>query len=164
VGLRFQVRDRSVGRYPCGGDSGGFLHKTPGLPNLLLPPGERAWLVPRGCAEVEQQLRLAPNRCLTAEPTPPRFKRGDADQTCVIALTDAIFTLNWLFAGGPAPLCQDAADSDDDGRVLLTDAVRTLAYLFLGGPPPALPGPGAIGPDPTPDDALPDCRVEEECP
>lgn len=85
-----------------------------------------------------------------------RFLRGDATGNGILELTDAVRTLGFLFSGGPAPACPDAADADDDGSVGLTDAVRVLNHLFLGAA--ALPPPGAAcGVDPTPD-GLGECQ------
>jgi hypothetical protein len=80
------------------------------------------------------------------------FRRGDADASGLVNITDAIFTLNHLFLGGPAPGCADAADADDDGALQITDAIHLLAGLFLGGPQPPAPGASACGPDPGNDD------------
>ncbi|MBI4602132.1 MAG: hypothetical protein HY721_09250 [Planctomycetes bacterium] len=81
--------------------------------------------------------------------TAPKFHRGDADDNGRLELTDAIRILGFLFLGGAAPTCQDAADADDNAQLQLTDAIRVLGYLFLGGLPPAPPGPpgGECGPD-----------------
>jgi formylglycine-generating enzyme required for sulfatase activity len=78
------------------------------------------------------------------------FQRGDADAGGTLNLTDAVFTLSFLFCAGPAPRCLDAADADDNGAIQITDAIYTLNHLFLGGPPLPAPG-GACGPDPTED-------------
>lgn len=61
------------------------------------------------------------------------FIRGDADGNGRIEITDAVYTLQYLFMGGSMPPCEDAADSDDNGRIEITDAVNTLQYLFMGG-------------------------------
>jgi hypothetical protein len=72
-----------------------------------------------------------------------------------VDISDVIFTLSYLFLGGEAPKCADAADADDTGDLLLTDAIYLLGHLFLGGPRPPPPFPEE-GFDPT-EDAL-DCR------
>ena len=67
------------------------------------------------------------------------FIRGDADQSGILEITDAIFTLNHLFLGGEDPYCLDALDADDDGQVLINDPVGVLLTLFSGTfviPPP----------------------------
>jgi len=75
------------------------------------------------------------------------FRRGDCDADGTVAITDAIFGLNWLFLSGPAPTCEDACDSDDSGQPNITDKIYILNYLFLSGPEPAPPGPSTCGPD-----------------
>jgi diadenosine tetraphosphatase ApaH/serine/threonine PP2A family protein phosphatase len=87
----------------------------------------------------------------------PTFRRGDADGTGTVELTDAVLVLNWLFLGSAAPGCADAADANDDGKVDLSDPVQVLGFLFLGSAAPPSPGPETCGDDPT-DDDLPYCR------
>src|SRR5262249_49573000 len=80
----------------------------------------------------------------------PTFHRGDADGNGALDLTDPVFLLAHLFAGGPAPGCLEAADADNGGSLDVTDAIDLLLYLFLARPPPAAPGPppAACGADP----------------
>ena len=79
------------------------------------------------------------------------FLRGDSNADRSIDLSDAVFTLGYLFLGGDAPSCLDAADSNDDGIVDVSDPIATLGFLFLedGVEPPA-PYP-SLGLDPTSD-------------
>jgi len=79
----------------------------------------------------------SPNRSSTL------FRRGDSDASGDVDLTDAVYSLNALFQGGPEPSCRDAADANDDEQLDLTDAVYTLNRLFQGGP--AIPAPVNIG-------------------
>ena len=78
------------------------------------------------------------------------FRRGDSDADSNRDLSDAVFTLHYLFAEGETLSCEDAADADDNGKLEITDAVYLLSYLFRGGPAPESPFP-ACGPDPTED-------------
>jgi hypothetical protein len=80
-----------------------------------------------------------------------RFRRGDVDAGGILDISDGLFVLNFLFAGGPRPPCLDAADTDDSGRLDLTDGVFFLSWMFLGGPAPPPPGPNDCGLDPTAD-------------
>lgn len=80
-------------------------------------------------------------------PQGPFFRRGDADTSGKLDISDAVFTLNYLFSGGRAPTCLDAADSDDNGAIQISDPVRSLGFLFLGTQPPAAPGPENCGLD-----------------
>jgi hypothetical protein len=92
----------------------------------------------------------------------PSFRRGDADGRPPVEITDAIFVLNWLFAGSKAPLCHDAADADDSGGISIVDSIYLLNWLFSGGRPLPSPGPHVPGIDPT-NDALPACIYLDDC-
>ena len=123
-----------------------FALQEPNVSLSLIPdctPGGSYRLTPLGSPG-------APN------PGLPDFLRGDANGDCGVNITDPTFTLNFLFLGGPAPICADAADADDSGDLLLTDAVFALNFLFLDGPEPPAPGPAGAGSDPSAD-ALPEC-------
>lgn len=88
------------------------------------------------------------------------FTRGDvnADKSCDIS--DAVFTLAYLFANESTPICVDAADANDDGEVDISDAIMLLGYLF--GATDGLPEPFPhCGADPTPDQLT--CRSPEAC-
>ncbi len=87
------------------------------------------------------------------------FHRGDANGDGSINITDGIFILNYLFLGGAAPACLEAANANDDSGINITDGIYVLNYLFLGGPEPAPPGPpgSPCGPDP------PDSASNEGC-
>ncbi len=90
------------------------------------------------------------------------FLRGDANADAQFDIGDPIFTLNWLFQGGPPPICLDAADSNDDETIDVSDSIYTISYLFNNGAEPALPFPDC-GEDGTPDDTL-TCEEFEFCP
>jgi hypothetical protein len=91
---------------------------------------------------------------LTLNPdTPPDFIRGDCNQTREVDISDAIFDLDFLFAGKQEPGCQEACDVNGDAENDLSDAVFLLGFLFLGGPPPGQPFPDC-GPDPGSDSSL----------
>jgi hypothetical protein len=78
------------------------------------------------------------------------FLRGDSNRDGRVDLSDAVYTLGYLFLGSPMPECDDAADADDSGLINITDPIRTLGTLFLGDDPLPLPT-GEPGPDPTAD-------------
>ncbi|HVR75847.1 MAG TPA: PKD domain-containing protein [Planctomycetota bacterium] len=88
-------------------------------------------------------------------PFPRVFLRGDADGDRALSITDAVRILAYLFSGGAAPPCLDAADVTDRGRVDVSSAISLLNFLFLGGVPPMVPFP-TPGLDPT-EDSMPDC-------
>jgi Dockerin type I domain len=78
------------------------------------------------------------------------FVRGDSNGDGIFDLSDAPFTLAYLFLAGERPGCLDAADANDDGAVDVADPITLLQHLFLGGNAPPSPFPAA-GPDPTAD-------------
>ena len=90
------------------------------------------------------------------------FTRGDVNQDGIWDISDPLGILFFLFGGGSANGCLDAADSDDNGAVSLSDAIYLLIYLFLEGAAPPEPFPGC-GPDPTAGDQL-QCVGYASCP
>jgi hypothetical protein len=67
------------------------------------------------------------------------FVRGDANGDGSIDLADAVYLVNYLFIGGPAPDPLWIGDANCSGEVDLADAVYIVNYLFIGGPPPGCP-------------------------
>ena len=61
---------------------------------------------------------------------------GDADGAGEVNVSDAVYVINYIFAGGPAPLPLEAGDADCDGSVNVSDAVYLINYIFNGGPVP----------------------------
>lgn len=121
------------------------------------PPGERLY-----SAVARKRFAECPE--IFAKVTVPArtgFRRGDADASGAVDITDAIATLSFLFLGTGALPCQDAADADDHGSLDISDAIYTLNRLFLGGDLIPDPGPDACGLDPTPDE-LPECEYPAE--
>ena len=95
-------------------------------------------------------------------PAGPQFRRGDADDNGSLQLTDGIFILNFLFLGGAAPVCGDAADADNNGAIQLTDGIFILNFLFLGGQAPVQPGLECGEDTAQPDDGL-GCETFSSC-
>ena len=95
---------------------------------------------------------------LTIVSAQSEFIRGDANFDGKVDLSDSVFMNEYLFKGGSAPSCMDAADANDDGKVDISDSVYLNNYLFLGsGSPPPAPYPDR-GVDPTADDL--GCGIE----
>ena len=90
-------------------------------------------------------------RRVTLSSQPAIFRRGEANGDGRVDISDAIFILDWLFLGGPAPPCEKAADADDSGAHNLSDAVSIASWLFLGGSSLPAPGPTRCGRDDTGD-------------
>ncbi|MFW9817486.1 MAG: thrombospondin type 3 repeat-containing protein, partial [Candidatus Thorarchaeota archaeon] len=64
---------------------------------------------------------------------------GDADSEKTINVGDAVFLVNYIFKGGPAPEPLDAGDANCDSDVNVGDAVYLVNYIFKGGPEPCCP-------------------------
>ncbi len=61
---------------------------------------------------------------------------GDADGNAVISIADAVFLINYIFAGGAAPDPPAAGDADCSGGISIADAVYLINYIFAGGAVP----------------------------
>lgn len=58
---------------------------------------------------------------------------GDADGNGQVSITDAVYVINFIFGGGPAPDPLVAADADCSGQVAISDAVYIINFIFGGG-------------------------------
>lgn len=67
------------------------------------------------------------------------YQSGDASNDGLIDLSDAVWTLNYLYKGGPEPEPLESGDANCDDIVDLGDAVWLLNYLFKSGPSPCCP-------------------------
>lgn len=67
------------------------------------------------------------------------FVRGDFNRDAKVDMSDMVGGLVYLFQGGPAPTCPDAADINDDSKIDISDMIFGLNYLFTGGA--AIPAP-----------------------
>lgn len=63
--------------------------------------------------------------------------RGDADGSGTISVSDAVFLIYYIFAGGPAPVSTVAGDANSDCSTNITDCVFLINYIFSGGPAPS---------------------------
>ena len=61
---------------------------------------------------------------------------GDVDGSGRLNITDIVFLINYLFAGGPNPDPILAGDADCSGRINIGDAVYLVNYIFGDGPLP----------------------------
>jgi hypothetical protein len=61
---------------------------------------------------------------------------GDADGNGVVNVSDAVYLLEYVFAGGPAPLFTELGDVDCDGQVNVSDIVYLVKYVFGRGEAP----------------------------
>lgn len=61
---------------------------------------------------------------------------GDLDGSGDIDIADAVYLVNYIFSGGPAPNPMAAGDTDCDGAITIADAVVLVNYIFAGGAAP----------------------------
>ncbi len=130
---------------------GHVLRTTPGEIPLRFSTGGESHAAPN-IFSVDNLSRLA-TKLLSGRvrvvdpPRVPAFIRGDANLDAMVDISDAISIIDWRFAGGPGPGCEDAADANSDDGIDLTDGIFLLLFLFLGGDRP-FPPQGDPGPDP----------------
>jgi hypothetical protein len=61
---------------------------------------------------------------------------GDADGDLSRDVSDAVYIVNYIFKGGPAPEPQCVGDTNGDGDISIGDAVYLISWIFKEGPPP----------------------------
>ena len=66
----------------------------------------------------------------------PPYVCGDANSSGAVSISDAVYLIAYIFAGGPAPDPLAAADANCSGGVSISDVVYLIAYIFAGGPAP----------------------------
>ncbi len=62
-------------------------------------------------------------------------KCGDANGDGNVSIADAVYMIQYIFGGGPAP-CLGAGDVNCDGTVSIADVVYIINYIFGSGPAP----------------------------
>jgi plastocyanin len=61
---------------------------------------------------------------------------GDANDDGQTNVGDAVFMINFVFKGGPAPPCLNEGDANADCQANVGDAVFLINFVFKGGPAP----------------------------
>jgi len=61
---------------------------------------------------------------------------GNANGDGAVNLADAVYVINYVFKGGPAPDPLCIGDANGDEAVNLADAVYVVNYVFKSGPSP----------------------------
>jgi len=69
----------------------------------------------------------------------PQYVPGDANGDNLVSISDAVYLINYIFAGGPAPDPLASGDANCDAQVSISDAVYIINYIFAGGPAPCAP-------------------------
>lgn len=76
---------------------------------------------------------------LNTAPPAPACLCGDANGTGSINISDAVFVINYIFAGGAAPNPTCLGDANGTGSINISDAVYIINFIFGGGPAPVCP-------------------------
>jgi hypothetical protein len=63
---------------------------------------------------------------------------GDANGDGSVDISDAVYLIAYIFAGGSAPNPLLAGDANCDSAVDISDVVYLIAYIFSGGPAPCV--------------------------
>ena len=61
---------------------------------------------------------------------------GDADNNGIVTISDCVFLINHIFAGGPPPVRVCQGDNDGNSIITISDCVYLIGYMFVGGPAP----------------------------
>lgn len=64
------------------------------------------------------------------------FICGDPSNDGTINVSDAVFIINYIFKGGPAPVYPISADVNCDETINVSDGVYIISFIFKGGPEP----------------------------
>lgn len=59
--------------------------------------------------------------------------KGDANGSGEINISDAVYLITYIFAGGSAPVTKEAGNTNCDANVNISDAVSIIAYIFAAG-------------------------------
>ncbi len=70
---------------------------------------------------------------------PQVYVCGDANGDGSVNVGDAVFLINFVFSGGPAPDPECTGEANGDGTLNVGDAVYLINYIFKGGPAPVEP-------------------------
>ncbi len=68
----------------------------------------------------------------------PSPRPGDANADQEVNVGDAVYTINYIFSGGPPPPILNWADVNGDCAINVGDAVYLINYVFKGGPAPQM--------------------------
>ena len=120
----------------------GVIFKAPFTP---LTPGEVTfrliWFFPdfgaRSMLVTEAATAITP--WVTGRVTVVPATCGDANGDRTINIGDAVYIVNYVFKGGPAPQPVQAGDANCDSALNVGDAVYIINYIFKGGPAPCCP-------------------------
>ena len=132
----------AVGMAPGGSQHMISIHFTPKMPvyGMVTMWADTAHISPSGGLTFFDMdgLPIYPTYSSPGE-WPIAIVCGDADGDGAISVADAVYVINYVFKGGPAPRPLQAGDANCGGSTDLADAVYLINYIFKGGPQPCCP-------------------------
>lgn len=119
-------------------DDGSHTISYSGLPAWLSEVGDSVMGTLPDTALTVQFLVTVADNYSSAEQwvTLAAYVCGDADGNSLVTISDAVYLINYIFAGGPEPALFESADVDCNDLVTISDAVYLINYIFAGGPDP----------------------------
>ncbi len=66
---------------------------------------------------------------------------GDANNTGTVNISDAVFLVGYIWAGGAGPAHPYLGDANCSGEISISDAVYIIIFIFDHGPAPCTPCP-----------------------
>lgn len=124
-----------------------LLQETPGtsirIDSVFVPPAG-PWLLSIDSANWTAIVDIKPQyvhcgQCdvgINTTCAAPTYACGDMDASAQVDITDAVYLINYIFGGGPAPHDEASGDIDCSNQTDITDAVYMINYIFGGGDPP----------------------------
>jgi hypothetical protein len=61
---------------------------------------------------------------------------GDVNNSWAVTISDVVYLINYIFAGGQPPTSLWHGDANCNGVINVSDVVYEIAYIFAGGPAP----------------------------
>lgn len=69
------------------------------------------------------------------------IRRGDANHSGGVDISDVVFLNTHVNYGGNPPPCRNEGDVNADNSININDVTFLINYLYNGGPAPPAPGP-----------------------
>ena len=122
------------GQFPDGVPSDGFQR----TPTLVIDETDGRYIIAYNAGhDVTQKWKKRTYLAIASRPTSCCLMRGDINHDSIGPdISDLVFLVDYMFTGGPAPECMDAADVDAGGGLDIADLVCLVDYMFTGGPAP----------------------------
>ncbi|MEZ5359940.1 MAG: dockerin type I domain-containing protein [Candidatus Zixiibacteriota bacterium] len=89
-----------------------------------------------GYIPIDTTLLMNSSQYINVTLSPDVYLAGDPNHDGSVNVGDAVYIINYIFRGGPAPVPFLAGDVNGDSSINVGDAVYLINYIFKDGPPP----------------------------